>query len=131
MRKTYTASVLTDNILSGNFHPNTGMDAKYHQLLCETLWKTGYYGFTLYGYKFANLRSVDDTTIWDHMVSTHIFHMEEQLLKMKHVSLEFGSQINRSKRKMIIVDRAYHKSPEMVRKFRTGMWFSPTYIFGL
>ncbi|CAH2233644.1 jg14388 [Pararge aegeria aegeria] len=63
-------------------------------------------GVSIGGYKISNLRYADDTTLF----ATSARHMEELLLKMERVSLEFGLKINHNKTKMMIVDRANNNS---------------------
>ena len=92
-----TVSVWTDDILSNNFHPSTGV----HQgciisplcvHACITLNKNG---VVIGGYKISNLRYADDTTLF----ATCARNLEELLLTEKRVSLEFGIKINRIKTK--------------------------------
>ena len=66
-------------------------------------------GIAIGGLRLSNLRYADDTTIF----ATSIHHMEDLLRKMESVSLEFGLKINRSKTKMMIVDRANNNSPKV------------------
>lgn len=68
-------------------------------------------GVTIGGYKIANLRYADDTTLFASSSS----HMEELLLKMERVSLEFGLKINRGKTKTMIVDRANNNLPNITK----------------
>lgn len=62
-------------------------------------------------YKIANLRYADDTTLF----ASDADHMKELLLKMERVSLTFGLKINRTKTKIMIVDRVNDNSPEVTQ----------------
>ncbi|CAH2263600.1 jg10912 [Pararge aegeria aegeria] len=90
-----TALVRTDDVLSKDFHPSAD-------------WTDG---VSIGGYKISNLRYADDTTLF----ATSARHMDELLLKMERVSLEFGLKINHNKTKMMIADRANNNSPEVTQ----------------
>lgn len=116
-----TASVRTDDILSSDFHPSSGVRQgciispllfnAYTELIMRITLEDWTDGVKVGGYKIANLRYADDTTLF----ATGERHMEELLLKMEQVSLEFGLKINRNKTKVMIVDRANNNSPEVTK----------------
>jgi len=116
-----TASVRADDVLSENFHPSSGVRQGcivspllfniYTEFIMRITLEDWPDGISVGGFKISNLRYADDTTLF----STSISHMEELLQKMERVSLDFGLRINRSKTKIMIVDRANNNSPEVTR----------------
>ncbi|KAL0879221.1 hypothetical protein ABMA27_003004 [Loxostege sticticalis] len=114
-----TASVRTDEVLSGQFHPSAGVRQGcivspllfniYTELIMRITLDEWTDGISIGGLKISNLRYADDTTLF----ATSIDHMQELLKRMEAVSLEFGLKINRSKTKVMIVDRANDNSPEV------------------
>lgn len=116
-----TASVRTDDLLSDSFHPSAGVRQGcilspllfniYTELVMRITLENWTDGVAIGGYKIANLRYADDTTLFASSADL----MEELLLKMEHVSLTFGLKINRSKTKMMIVDRVNNNSPEVTQ----------------
>lgn len=109
----------TDGILSSNFHPSVGVRQgciispllfnAYTELIMRITLENWTDGIAVGGYKIANLRYADDTTLF----ASSIQHMEELLQKMEYVSRQFGLKVNRSKTKMMIVDRVNNNSPEV------------------
>lgn len=122
LRKLYeegTASVRTDDVSSHNFHPSAGVRQGcilspllfniYTELIMRMTLENWSDGIAIGGYKISNLRYADDTTLF----ASSIDKMESLLNKMERVSLDFGLKINRSKTKVMIVDRANNNSPEV------------------
>lgn len=116
-----TASVRTDEILSENFHPSAGVRQGciispllfniYTELIMRITLEEWTDGAAIGGYKISNLRYADDTTLF----SSNANLMEELLHRMERVSLEFGLKINRSKTKVMIVDRANNNLPDVTQ----------------
>ncbi|XP_037869594.1 uncharacterized protein LOC105842522 [Bombyx mori] len=69
-------------------------------------------GVTVGGTKITNLRYADDTTI----LAASETEMAAILERIERVSLEFGLHINRSKTKVMTVDRAQVLSPSNALK---------------
>lgn len=112
-----TASVRTDGVLSSDFHPSAGVRQGciispllfniYTELIMRITLEDWTDGVSIGGVRVSNLRYADDTTLF--ATSTH--HMEDLLSKMEHTSSIFGLRINRSKTKIMIVDRINESSP--------------------
>ena len=111
----------TDDMLSNNFHPSAGVRQGciispllfnvYTELIMRIALEDWTDGVAIGGYKISNLRYADDTTLF----ATSARHLEELLLKVERVSLEFGLKINRIKTKIMIIDRANNNSPEVTQ----------------
>lgn len=114
-----TASVRADDVMSSHFHPSAGVRQGciispllfniYTELIMRIALEDWTDGIAIGGLKISNLRYADDTTLF----ATSSRHMEELLSKMESVSLGFGLRINRSKTKVMIVDRINNNSPEV------------------
>ncbi|CAH2265133.1 jg9285 [Pararge aegeria aegeria] len=114
-----TASVKADGTLSNPFHLSAGVRQGciispllfniYTEIIMRRTLETWKDGIVIGGQRISNLRYADDTTLF----ATSIRHMEDFLQKMEDVSLEFGLKINRSKTKVMIVDRMNNNLPEV------------------
>ena len=128
-----TASVRADDQLSSNFQLSSGVRQGcivspllfniYTELIMRITLENWSDGISVGGYRISNLRYADDTTLF----STSIRYMEELLKKMEQVSLNFGLKINRSKTKIMIVDRANNNSPEI--KFIANCDVVQSYVY--
>ena len=67
-------------------------------------------GVIIGGCKLTNLRYADDTTV----LAACIEDMENLLNKLEAVSRTFGLEMNRSKTKIMIIDRPKNNRPEVV-----------------
>ncbi|CAH2233881.1 jg18186 [Pararge aegeria aegeria] len=115
-----TASVRTDDVLSEAFHLSAGVRQgcivspllfnTYTELIMRITLEDWTDGVTFGGYKISNLRYADTT-----LFATTACHMEQLLRKMECVSQDFGLMINRSKTKMMVIDRAKNNSPEIIQ----------------
>ncbi|KAM3956770.1 alpha-tubulin [Aphomia sociella] len=132
-----TASVRMDDVLSNSFHPSAGVRQGcilspllfnvYTELVKRITLEDWTDGVAVGGYKIANLRYADDTTLF----ATSERLMEELLLKMERVSLQFGLKINRTKTKIMVVDRANNNSPEVTQIARCKVIQTFTYLGAL
>ncbi|XP_037870090.1 LINE-1 retrotransposable element ORF2 protein [Bombyx mori] len=116
-----TASVRADDVFSGNFHPSAGVRQgcivspllfnAYTEIIMRITLENWTDGVAIGGYRIANLRYADDITLF----ATDAQCLGELLSRMERVSLEFGLRINRSKTKVMIVDRAMNNSPDVTQ----------------
>ncbi|PZC84789.1 hypothetical protein B5X24_HaOG203779 [Helicoverpa armigera] len=116
-----TGSVRTDDLFSDTFHPRAGVRQGciispllfniYTELIMRITLEDWTDGVVIGGYKISNLRYADDTTLFASSAEL----MQALLHKMEQVSLMFGLKINRSKTKIMIVDRMNDNSPEVTR----------------
>ncbi|KAI8433901.1 hypothetical protein MSG28_015827 [Choristoneura fumiferana] len=114
-----TASVRMDNVSSQRFCPTAGVRQgcilspllfnAYTEHIMRIALENWTDGIPIGGKNISNLRYADDTTL----LATSEDKIGELLTRIETVSLEFGLKLNRTKTKIMIVDRGRNNAPEV------------------